>query len=250
MKCTQVQELLSDLHNGELPQRAEQKLHQHLQGCASCRRAEQELEEMLALMVRVEPPQLPDDFGASLHRGLAEEYQRTRAEPVGRWAAARPLWLRTLRGAALVFAGAAATALLLWLWPTAELAKPSESVKPSADVASDHPGRTRQSKPPQSPSQELRLGQVAVLVLSIRADTAKRNARLNVVLPDGVALLGEGRKVLEEKRMTWRADLTPGENVIRIPVQARRVGTWRLVARAQSAGFHATTETRLVVTGT
>lgn len=246
MRCTQVQGLLSDLHNGELSLRKAQRLRGHLRDCAACRRAEQELEELLTRMARVEPPRLPEDFSASLHRRLAEENQRTGPEPGQRWAAARPLWLRTLRGAALVFAGAAGAALLLWVWPTAELSGAHHSVS----TPTQPPGHSARAVAPTSeaPSQHLRLGQVAVLVVSIRADTAKSNANLNVVLPDGVALLGEGHKVLEERRMTWRADLAPGDNVIRIPVQARRAGTWLLVARAQSEGFHATAETRLVVT--
>lgn len=257
MKCSKARQSLSDQHNGELSPRAERGLTAHLGQCACCRAAEQEHDEMMDLIARADAPALPPDFGAALHQRLVEENTREPVEKQPAWRGAWPLWLRAIRGVGLVATGAAAVLLILWLRPAPATQPDVESTarsrtgeprrKPPRRVAS---GRVPVPTPRPAPTQKLRLGQVAVLVLSIRADTDRPNARLQVLLPDGLVLLGEGYQELEEKLMTWRADLVSGENVIRIPVRARSEGVWRLVARAHAAGFQSQTETRLVVSKT
>jgi hypothetical protein len=257
MKCSKARESLSDQHNGELSPRAEEGLRAHLGQCAACRAAQQEHGEMMDLIARTEAPALPPDFGATLHQRLVEENTREPVENERTWRGGWPLWLRVVRNAGLVATGAAMVLLFMWLRPTpvTDRAAGSTGSPPITEPRPLTPDRVAVKSVPRpaprpAPAQELRLGQVAVLVLSIRADTDRPNARLQVLLPDGLVLLGEGYQELEEKLMTWRADLVSGENVIRIPVRAHSVGVWRLVARAHAAGFQSQTETRLVVSKT
>jgi hypothetical protein len=253
MNCSKARESLSDQHNGELSPRAEEGLRAHLGQCAACRAVEQEHGEMMDLMARAQAPALPPDFGATLHQRLVEENTREPVENERTWRGGWPLWLRVARSVGLVATGAAVVLLFLWLRPapTTDRAAGSTWSPPTTAPRPMTPDRVAvKSVPRPAPAQKLRLGQVAVLVLSIRADTDRPNARLQVLLPDGLVLLGEGHQELEEKLMTWRADLVSGENVIRIPVRAHSVGVWRLVARAHAAGFQSQTETRLVVSKT
>ncbi len=249
MKCNKARELLSDRHNGELDASAEAGLAHHLEGCAPCRQAAQELDEMLQLLGATESPTLPAGFGEAMHDRLMTASQ----EPVTRDAVSpppgRPLWASVVRGAGLVAAGAAAVLLVMWISGLPESTPPTKC--PAQGQAKGTTTRVQNAgiatRPPDG-AQRLRVGQVAVLELSIRAQDHHADARLLVVLPDGVSLLGEGARELEEKRMEWNASLTRGENKIRIPVRARRAGTWRLVARARAAGLDTASEARLVVT--
>jgi hypothetical protein len=246
MKCTKARELLSDRHNGDLSPRSAERLRRHLAGCAACWEAAGEIEEMMQLIGSSEPPALPEGFGEALHERLAAEGQDQPLVATPEPAKARPVWARALQGVGLVAAGAAAVLLIVWA---------TSSPRPSAPVRCPTPGHAKLSPTmapnigiAASPPASVRVGQVAVLVLSIRANARYTDARLQVVLPDGVTLVGEGARDLQEKSMEWTASLSPGNNEIRIPVRARRVGTWRLVARARASGFRTASEVRLVVT--
>jgi anti-sigma factor RsiW len=248
MKCTKARELLSDGHNGELDSRAAAELERHLGGCAACREAAAQLDETMALLGAMPPPALPGGFGVAMHERLIAEGQRLPTEAAPEPASHRPGWAVLLGGAGLVAAGAAAV-LLVW-WATS-VPRPVAPACPAPGHAARPPDRASAAgvaTRPQGETRRLRVGQVAVLVLSIRAEAGHADARLQVVLPDGVVLLGEGARALEEKRMEWTASLVRGENEIRIPVRAQRVGTWRLVARARAAGLRTASEARLVVT--
>jgi len=204
---------------------------------------------MMPLLGSWSSPPLPDGFAESLHERLVNEGQDQPLVEMPECAVARPLWASALWAGGLMAAGAAAVLLILWV---------GVSPAPRPPVRCPAPGQVQRARvvtpnaaivtnPPDS-ARRLRVGQVAVLVLSIRAESRHTDARLLVVLPDGVTLLGEGAKALEEKRMEWTASLNRGDNEIRIPVRAQRVGTWRLVARARAAGFRTVSEARLVVT--
>jgi Putative zinc-finger len=249
MRCVKARELLSDRHNGDISPRSAEGLRNHLTGCAACREAAGELEEMLQLLGSCPTPTLPEGFGEALDARLEADGQDRPFEGKPEPAVSRPGWVTALGGAGLVAAGAAAVLLIVWA---------TSSPGPSPPVRCEAPGHVRGTgaaavntslaKSPPDSARRLRVGQVAVLVLSIRAEGSHAKARLQVVLPDGVTLLGDGEKDLKEKHMEWVASLVPGENEIRIPVRAQRVGTWRLVARAQASGFRAISEARLVVT--
>lgn len=247
MKCTKARELLSDRHNGELEPRASEGLTRHLKGCAACRGAAGELDEMLALMGAAPSPGLPPGFADGLHDRLVAEGRDAPADLAPEPAALRSPWGSAVRGLGLAAAGAAAAVLVLWV---ASPSQPALSVRcpgpgHAATGAVKAPGTALASR---SADRRMRVGQVAVLVLSIRAQGHHADARLQVVLPDGVSLLGDGARALEEKQMEWTATLSPGENEIRIPVRAQRAGTWLFVARARAAGFRSASEARLVVT--
>ncbi len=249
MRCTKARELLSDRHNGEISPRSAEALWHHLTKCAACRSAAEELEEMLQLLGSNPPPSLPENFGEALGERLVAEGQNRPFEKRPEPAAARPAWVSALRGAGLVAAGGAAVLLIVWATASPRTSIPVRCETPGhvQGTAAMAPTTGVATTPPDS-ARRLRVGQVAVLVLSIRAEARHDDARLQVVLPDGVTLLGEGATDLKEKHMEWRALLVPGENEIRIPVRAKRVGRWRLVARAHASGFRAVSEARLVVT--
>jgi len=253
MKCTKARELLSDRHNGEISPRAAAGLRRHLKGCEACREATGELEEMLQMLGSWSSPALPDGFDEAVHERLSAQGQGQSLEAAPASAVSRPMWSSVVRGGGLVAAGAAAVLLIVWVTSTS-----NSTPAPATRILCPAPGHAKRAttmapgigvaaRPPDS-ARRLRVGQVAVLVLSIRAEARQSDARLLVVLPDGVTLVGEGARDLEEKRMEWTASLDRGVNEIRVPVRARRVGTWRLVARARASGFRTVSETRLVVT--
>jgi hypothetical protein len=133
--------------------------------------------------------------------------------------------------------------MALALWGSGRLGP-----RPGPAPAVRAPGAAAGVQPPVAePATEIALGQVSLLRLSIHATEARAGAELRIVLPDGLALVGEGAVALEERSLTWTADLQRGENVIRIPVKAERSGTFRLVARARSAGFETSAEAVLRV---
>ena len=251
MRCETLRELFSDWHNGELGPEEEERLERHLESCAACEQAAQEFAQMMSLIAAAEPPTLPSDFRAVLHERLMAEAQHPALVPKPAWPADQTPWLRVVKGAGLVLAGAAAMLLVFWLsGPRTKPSAPRASANDTVAISRSPAVRGMAVDPAPKSAQRLRVGQVAVLVLTIRADVRTPNARLQIVLPDGVALLGEGHKEIEEKTMTWSATLKPGDNEIRVPVRARRSGSWRLVARARATGFRTSSETRLMITRT
>jgi hypothetical protein len=93
----------------------------------------------------------------------------------------------------------------------------------------------------------LQPGDIAVVTLLVHAQDAYPDATLEVVLPDGLALVGRGRVVYPEKHLRFTTALRPGLNRIRVPVRASRGGTWHLVARAHAGQHRARTSARLLV---
>lgn len=238
MRCENYRLQLSERWNGELPDRAARELEAHLGRCGACREAAEGFTGMMADLGREPPPDLPPGFAAAVHAVLVESSRpslRAITEPpprplltVGRWALAASL---------LMALGAGVMALALW--GSGRLGR-GAGPAPGA-VASGA------SRPVAAPAEELALGQVRTLRLTIHATEARAGAELRIVLPDGLTMVGDGAVALEERQLTWTADLRQGENVIRIPVKAERPGTFRLVARARSAGFETSAEAVLRV---
>ncbi len=236
MRCSKVEKLLSDLHNGEASPRTEKAMLDHIAACPSCQETSRAYGEMMEMLAKAEPPELPPGFEGTLHMRLATE--NARATEVAKhkgWA-----WGRALRGGGLVLVGAAAVAafFLLRQGPTAETAGTCPDT--AAVAAADTTG-------PAVAVADLQVGEVAILTLTVDSSSEVRDAELEVVLPDGLALVGEGRELLEEKVVSWTTTLEKEQKHIRIPVQAQRPGTWRLVARARVDGQDVTSETNLRV---
>jgi len=240
MRCSKVEKLLSDLHNGELSPTAERAVLDHIAACPSCRETSEAYGEMMEMLAATEPPELPPDFEGTLHMRLATEHARATDAVAGAgWA-----WARMLRGGALVLVGAAAVTafFLLRSGPAAE----SPGVCPDTGALAATDTDTGPAEAALA-AADLRVGEVAIVTLTVDGAAESRDAELEVVLPDGLALVGEGHQLLEEKVVTWTTTLGEDERQIRIPVQAQRTGTWRLVARARVGDQDVTTEANLRV---
>lgn len=68
--------------------------------------------------------------------------------------------------------------------------------------------------------------------LSLASEQRLEGVTLTLVLPEHVALQGYPH----ERRLSWRTDLSAGENRLRLPLHARRAGSGELVARIEHGG--------------
>ena len=238
MRCSKVQKLLSELHNGELSPHVESSILDHIAACPSCRAASAAYAEMMEMLANAEKPELPAGFEGSLHVRLATE--NARASEL----AMHPhrSFAHILRSGALVLVGGAAMAafFLLRSGPAPETA---ELCPAPTSVATAQPGVADGALA----VADLEVGEIAILTLTFEGAAEVRDAELEVVLPDGLALVGEGRQLLEEKVVSWTTTIDERETQIRIPVQAQRPGTWRLVARARVGDQDVTSEADLRV---
>jgi hypothetical protein len=241
MRCKKVQGLLSDMHNGELAPRAERAVNEHLATCPACQKVSTAYAEMMEMLAEAEPPELPPEFEGSLHMRLAAEGAHA-AQAEARSALG---WRRALHSGGLVLVGAAAVAAVFWLRGAPERATPGICPDPAATAAADPAAGPGEAV--AVAAHDLRVGEVAILTLTVDGATESRDAELEVVLPDGLALVGEDHQLLEEKVVTWTTTLAGDESHIRIPVQAKRPGTWVLVARARVGDEDVTSEARLRV---
>jgi len=236
MRCSKAQKLLSDLHNGELSPRNESAVQQHVTSCPVCYEMSAAYGEMMEMLAQAEQPELPPHFEGSLHQRLAtENAYASQIAPKSSWALGG-----ALRGGALVLVGAAAVAAFFLLRGAPEQESAGICPDSSAIAAADTAGVA-------VAAADLRVGEVAILTITVDGAAEARDAVLEVVLPDGLALVGEGRELLEEKVVTWTTTLGKGERHIRIPVQAKRPGNWKLIARAHVGGEDVTSETNLKV---
>ncbi|MES1943814.1 putative transmembrane anti-sigma factor [Salinisphaera sp. PC39] len=68
--------------------------------------------------------------------------------------------------------------------------------------------------------------------LSLASEKRLDGVTLTLVLPEHVELQGYPH----ERRLSWRTDLSAGENRLRLPLHARRAGSGELVARIEHGG--------------
>jgi len=230
MRCEQVRENIALFELGELEGRSARQVEAHLADCAACRQAQAGHRDLAALLADYAPPALPTGFGAELRQRLQSEPPR-RASDAPAEAASEHVWRRYGRAAALVAAGVVVGALGLWLARPA----PPAPVKRAPVASAPAPLR-------------LHTGEVAVVTLVVHAKRQYAHADLEVVLPDGLALVGEGLGTYAEKQLRWTDRLHPGENEIRVPVMARHSGTWQVVARVRAGALRTRASARLVVT--
>jgi len=243
MKCNKVQTLLSDLHNGELTPRAERSLNEHLAECVACQHVSAAYGEMMEMLASTEPPELPEEFEASLHMRLAMENATARQVESGSSFG----WLRALKGAGLMLAGAAAVVAFFTL--RGEPASESLGMCPETPaVAAADQARVPGADAVAAADQKMRVGEVAFLTLTVESSAEARAAELEVVLPDGLALVGEDYQIIKEKTLTWTTTLAKHEQHIRIPVRAERPGMWQLVARVRVGDTQFMSEAKLHVT--
>lgn len=235
MNCKEAKRLLPTLDQGDLSPKRTAALRSHLDSCAPCRRLEAEYVDTLRLLSSYEAPPLPSGFGSQLHARLEAQVNAppkndTRPLPA---LEEEPRRRRALRALVTLAAGLAVGVFSTW-----GIQRATRHEAPRKGDA------VRQAGPP---STTLKLGQVAVVTLSLETTGHHPDAELEVVLPDGLGLVGEGLVNLEEKVLRWVEPLRPGTNLIRVPVRALRPGRWELVARARTAGRELGTKSRLQV---
>ncbi len=235
MKCNKAQKLFSEWHNGELPARVESAVEAHVDGCAFCQQIAGAYDEMMTMLGTAEEQALPADFDRAVHERLVV------ANAAGPLESATVTWWRpTLRGSALVAAGAVTVALLFWMRGDATTVAPAVCEAPT-----DSPSSTAGD---ELAAHNIDLGEIAVVTLDITTTTAGEEIEFEVILPDGLVLVGEDYTPLREKVVTWTVSVAQAGEPIRIPVRAERLGDWVLVARARSGDAEVTSETRLRVT--
>lgn len=247
MNCNSTRRMLPLLDQGGLPPRRSEALMRHLDHCSACSLLRSEHEAVLSMLSGYQPPALPEGFTAQLRARLEAEPQRPCGDDTRPLPAldAEPRHLRALRALGLMAAGLVLGALGLWgtMRLTGEAShgtapvSASLSASLSATASADETGI----------EATLDLGQVAVVTLVLDALVHHPDAVLELVLPDGLSLVGEGLLTLEEKALRWTESLKPGENLIRVPVRAQRSGVWTLVARARSGENELTGTARLKV---
>lgn len=250
MNCQQVRQRLALWDLGDLAPREARALEAHLERCPDCREAQQGHSALAECLTEYQAPALPDGFEDELHQRLTEARSPQPSlarEPGAPTRVGRPAAL----AAGLLAAGIAIGALGLWAVRHRPGAGPESASAPSSQSMPSH--RAFRHAPPlgMTPAARhaisVRQGDIAVVTLLVYARTAHPNATLEVVLPDGLSLIGTGRVVYPEKQLRWTTALQPGLNRIRVPVRASRGGTWRLVARAHAGPHQARTSARLVV---
>jgi hypothetical protein len=235
MKCEKAQKLFSEWHNGELSARVESALEAHVESCVFCQQIAGAYDEMMTMLGAAEEQPLPADFDDAVHNRLVA------ANVAGPLKSSAATWWRpTLRGSALVAAGAVTVALLFWLRSDPGAAAPALCETPAT---SEHP-----SASDELAAHDIDLGAIAVVTLDITTTTAGEEIEFEIILPDGLVLVGEGFTPLREKVVTWTVSVAQAGDPIRIPVRAERLGDWVLVARARSGDAEVTSQTRLRVT--
>ena len=241
MKCPKARQIIPLLDQGGLSPRSDEALAAHLEGCQACRALKAEQEETMRLLSEYQSPPLPEGFGAMLRARLELEATGPRKMDTHPLPALEeePRPRRILRAMSFLAAGLLLGALATWGIQRAMVARSPSPERPSEE-------RAQARLAPEQTT--LTLGQVAVVTISLEARTEHPDAELEVVLPDGLSLVGEGLAELEEKVLRWAEPLQPGINLIRVPVKAIRPGYWQLVARAHSNGKELGASSRLEVT--
>ncbi|MCD6500183.1 MAG: zf-HC2 domain-containing protein [Deltaproteobacteria bacterium] len=249
MRCSKVRVLFSPLHNGELSLAARKEIQEHLESCDSCRKGHIEFLELMDILQGVDLPPLPDEFASGLGEKLrAQEawVDEMLAPPVPAVRSVR----RWALGPGLMAVGAAAAVVLLWLFGVFEERTSGVSPADRSQVGQSIARKTAPS--PKMPKIVLELGKieidrVAVLTVTVWADAEMEDVEFSVTMPEGLAVVGDGREVFPEKVLSWRGRLRPGDNPIRIPVKALRAGRFVLSARARRADFNVETRGFVVV---
>ena len=234
MKCERAQKLFSEWHNGELSARVEGAVEAHVEGCVFCQQIAGAYEEMMTMLGTAEEQSLPADFDRAVHGRLVAANAAGPLKTPATW------WRPTLRGSALVASGALVVALMFWLRSDTTAVTPAVCAAPPAS-ATPQPGA-------ELAAHDVDLGAIAVVTLDITTTTAGEEIEFEVILPDGLVLVGEDFTPLREKVITWTASVAQAGDPIRIPVRAERLGDWVLVARARSGDAEVTSQTRLRVT--
>ncbi|HEV7135725.1 MAG TPA: zf-HC2 domain-containing protein [Steroidobacteraceae bacterium] len=187
MNCVRSVSYLDDRIAGDLPPGAAAELDEHLEGCAQCRAALEELRLLKRALADLPAPRPGPDV---LERMLQAA---TRSAPPARRSRAWPGWRVGL-----------ATAAVLLLAIGFILGRRFATYRAPA------PQIVLLARPiTVGPS-------VTDITLVFRASDAVRKANISLKLPDDVQIAGRPNV----RRLNWRADLKSGANLLQLPLQA------------------------------
>ena len=207
MRCSEVQNTFDDYLDGEIPTEKSWNLQQHVADCTAC---QTELETRRAIRQGLSelPVQGPsegffDRVFDQVEGAAAQEPGRRRTDQP----AARSMLSNSRRMAiAAVFAVVCATAFVV---------QQPFSGAPSSEI----------------PEVTIAMHEVTPVSLVFSAEGALEDARLSLQLPEGVELAGySGRKA-----MSWKTDLEPGRNVLRLPLVGHLAATEEVIATLEHA---------------
>ncbi len=236
MRCQRVRNELALMALQGLDSAELQRVKRHLADCDACRVALREHEFLAGLLAHYVPPRLPGDFSARLHARLVTQGNHQDSDELCdqgqgnaglRWKMAAMFVLGALLGALGAYAVSGrgdrrsgdGTGL------SRTLIQQREILSLGGDEVPD-----------RKSGVALKKGQDAVVELEFFWTGPETDVELQLVLPEGLALLGPGRVVFPEKRLTVRRRLVPGMNRVLLAVQATRVGMWVLAATARVHG--------------
>ncbi|MBK9518498.1 MAG: hypothetical protein IPO09_14335 [Anaeromyxobacter sp.] len=193
--------------------------------------------------LRVDPPD--DDFGAALHRRLAEAPPPVPPSPWARlvdaWRAAPRLSLPASAG----LAAAAALAVFAWRGPAPAPATPGGrsalagpvQVAPAGSGAAAPTAQGERDPEGSEVRQVVTVPatQVALVRLDLTVSVAVASADVRVTLPDGLVFWSRGQ-ALPDRSFAWSQSLAAGRNEIPIAVRGQRSGRYHLTVTARVGG--------------
>ncbi len=195
------------------------------------------------------PPEGEDVFMRSLHSALVTAKVNNQDERNAEgWFYT---FMETRRGLVLGLSGALAGAAAMWVVFSVAAPSPKQT---SQTQASLHPSAAQVTQPsmtqlsttkptatPQALAPEPTLvanapsipqSKVALIKLVFNSEVAVKDVDFSIELPEGVAFWSEGA-LLEERALSWKGELTPGENIVPVAVRGTQTGQYRVRAKAR-----------------
>lgn len=197
MLCSQIDQHLNDLFDGELAAEQEKDLRAHLAGCEVCHSAYASFSALRTALkdLPVEAPR-PEFFAKALAVAVRKRRRTDRMR--------RSPWMVT--------SAAASIALLAWL---------------TIGVMRGEDAPTR-----AIPQVTIALETTSSINLVFAAADDLADARVSLQLPDGLEVDGyRGRR-----EISWTTHLHRGKNVLRVPLLAHAAPTEALIARLDHGG--------------
>lgn len=198
MNCNETLHCLDGFLDAALTAEQRQSFLAHVASCADCQQQLQLAQELRQSLRDLPVPPPRDGFYDEVLARASTEKRR-----FGYWH--RAVGGAIAAGLGLVFA------LNLWLMPPDGL-----------------PG----GQPVDIPTVQIALQQTHDIKLVFHADHALANARLTLLLPEDIELAGYDG----QRELSWNTQLKQGENLLVLPVTARRVGTGILTAELEHQG--------------
>lgn len=209
MNCDTASNLIDPYLDASLAAQEKAELHAHLDTCSSCRRQLERARKVIQLLRAVPVTPPSVGFEARVLATVREQVEKGRRT---RWFAAG-------------FGSALAASLALWFISV--------------------PLLTKVDQLDGLPMVALEVSQIKTVNLAFNAPREFSQVTLTLDLPEHFELDG----FANEKRISWDITLTPGKNVLSLPVIATAARNGVLVARLTSGEKSKTFSIRLVADG-